>query len=72
MQFFPGGGRANMPRDFLIDGFADLVRSIAHTGKGAADVLVSLIESQRRGRRGLANAQYAWGHRRLTFTFSPS
>lgn len=43
VQFLPGGGGADAPRDFLVDGFAHLVGGIAHTGEAAADVLGRLV-----------------------------
>ena len=43
VEFFPSGGGADAPRDFLVDGFADLVGGIAHTGEATADVLGRLV-----------------------------
>jgi hypothetical protein len=43
VQFFAGGGGADAPRDFLVDGFADFMRGRAHTGQALSDVLVGLV-----------------------------
>lgn len=43
VQFLAGGGGADAPRDFVVDGFTDLVGGIAHTGEAASDVLGWLV-----------------------------
>lgn len=43
VEFLPGGGGADAPRDFLVDGFTDLMGGVAHTGEAAADVLGGLV-----------------------------
>lgn len=56
VEFLPRGGGADAPRDFLVDGFADLVGGVAHTGEAAADVLGRLVGCWGRKGEGLTGA----------------